>query len=506
MEITVYPEKSALATASIGNLGYKYDPLAKRTTFRFGERTRNAIYQTVASLLEVSSDSILLIKMDEYGVLREAWDRAGELEVVKSLTFFQCRKPHGDRELQKSKRLVLGKFLCLELDLPIQVLDPMELGVGCPRSDLFPVAAKQLGFPSDTQFNLFEDPCQNHLSPMETAPLSLVFQLKQGHPLPTSSREWQQRLTTIPIDHWAGPPAVDVECTFHPSVSMNNWRETNLVFVYEYNNSATPKRLVRVPRSLGLPGFREFVRRILGLEGLTVLFYHGPFGNPHPISQATVSSNEIAFRIVEDVAQNAVGELITVVAIFSEDSYRVSRRTSILAQFGSTVMNVRTRLEDCGFLPVNTELFIACAKAPGNPVIIADGNMIIDRLAEMNFFEIRFDVLTETRKKLIGRDCIVPVRVIMDGKNHPVAPFWFEIPDMTELVRDLLARIVLVLDIDPSNARGLILEFYSPSGTAGYGRVPVTWTVQKALQELHKETACGFHGHPSFSICLRRPR
>jgi hypothetical protein len=373
----------------------------------------------------------------------------------------------------------------------------MELGVGCPLSDLFPVAAKQLGFPSDTQFDLFEDPFPSAASPMETAPLSVVFQLKQGHPLPTSSREWQQRLTTIPIDHWAGPPAFDVECTFHPSVSMNNWSETDLVFVYEYNNSATPKHLVRVPRSLGLPGFREFMRSIFGLEGRTVLLYDKPFlagicsnGTPFrspyrlsDVNLATTIPREIAFRIVEGISQKTAEELIDIIVVFSEDSYRVSRRTSILAPFGSSVMSVRKCLEECGFLPVAAELFFWSLNGRSPGTIMLEDNMTIDQ----QHFEIRFDILIDAKRCLVGQNSIWPVYLDTCAQQLFDHPFCIEVPDMQESIESLFNRIAGFVDGGLSALDGWRLAVADITFLLSWRATPFTCTVKEGIDRMYQE-------------------
>jgi hypothetical protein len=379
VSITIYPESSARSLASAGQLGYRFAPLALTTTVVLVSVTAAMIYEVAASLLRLPSEVIRLIEIDGRGLLGKMLDRKAKLKVRPSFEFFQSRKAPDDPDLPEGKHIVFGKFFCSKLPMPIRVLDPMELAVGCPLSDLFPMVAAQFGLPDGTEFDLFHDPLRGRVQPTDDGPRSLVFALKPDNSLPDFTGEWQQD---------------GIECAFHEDVSIDNWYKTDLISVYEYGNDKSPRCVVRTVGGIGVSEFFLFVKRVLGVGSATVLFYDGPFGiiNPSKVS------DQIAFRIVEGVSQKEAEEMINVIALLSGPRIPIQRQTTMLLPCGSRVSDVRRRLKEGGFLPLNARVSIWLLGPTDSQELVTNEDMIIRN----KHCEIRCDLVFDSDRDFVN--------------------------------------------------------------------------------------------------------
>ncbi|OHT00034.1 hypothetical protein TRFO_33382 [Tritrichomonas foetus] len=192
--IKVIHEDSILVNSIKNTTGYKCGPLVKN--FKFNSKTTNAeLYEKVADEFKLDKNEIrLYLTYSKFSPYRIIQCDDASIDTYYTSLFLQ-KKPK-EEQLEITDHILLLKFFHISLEVPIQYIGYLSVKPSSTVSDISPKISQILGFPEDTEYEIFTMGYQDELKPLGNdstlenysySIYQIFIQLKKNSPINISS-------------------------------------------------------------------------------------------------------------------------------------------------------------------------------------------------------------------------------------------------------------------------------------------------------------------------------
>jgi hypothetical protein len=471
VEFSALDESALVRNCANGKAGFECKALIRKAEFVKNKDTNKVVYERIAALFKVLVDEIRIwLAHTAFSPWTVLENKSTALTHIYYTTLFVQRKPATEPVSETGQFTYFVKFYHPALQRPLQYIGSFTV----PKSDLisalFPVVSAKLGFPGNTQYDVYEEVGQfvRKLPSMVQSGFSvqtIILQLFEGATLFDTEYSW---VTETPDSPPASAESQPEQAAASDSLPMYAWEAaessvdkflsgTVTALLFQYDRPNEP--VARVTFSPKIP-LAELKKRAASVLGTTFdpqhdafLVYQQDYSDPTKPESTALSQSDISYhfrgkeqyrifaRFVPGIAEAKLGALNDQDVAFSEDGYTTTRSMRIFIERTQKIGAIRQMLIKQGFIPDNPDLRFCTVWSSTIEKIVVDFQ---DTLA--SYQQIRIDVPPPDQKE--PEALVVPVALAINETylRFTGMPFFFALRKQ-ETVKELGERIKTALKI-----------------------------------------------------------